>query len=201
MMLNACKVFRPPGAGLRGLARCRIDSAPASGRVAPMKAFFSALLLTAGLLCPWAHAQQDDAARLESLQKANLEKHRANAEKGDAYSQKLVGISYLMSALSKKPKTNDYMEAAKWFFKSAEQGDAGAQGNLAVLYEEGNGVAKDFVEAYAWYNLSSLTSKDSAQNRDDLEKKMTPQQIADAQKRTKELRAMVEAKANAKAAK
>lgn len=53
---------------------------------------------------------------------------------------------------------------------------------------------KDYAEAYAWYNLASKTDEDAAKNRDDLEKKMSPQQVADAQKRTKELRAQIEAK-------
>lgn len=138
--------------------------------------------------------EQRQAAKAEPTQKRFLE-YKAKAEQGDAEAQHLIGIHYLMSAVSKKPKAHDYMEAAKWFRKAAEQGYASAQGNLAVRYEDGEGVAKDFVEAYAWYNLASVTHKDSAQNRDELEKKMTTQQVADGQKRTRELRAMIDAKA------
>jgi hypothetical protein len=39
-----------------------------------------------------------------------------------------------------------------------------------------------------------MTNKDAVTNRDDLEKRMSPQQVADAQKRTTELRAQIEAR-------
>ncbi len=34
----------------------------------------------------------------------------------------------------------DYAEAARWYRKAAEQGDAGAQHNLGLLYAKGVGV-------------------------------------------------------------
>jgi len=72
---------------------------------------------------------------------------------------------------------------------------------LGFPYAIGIGVAKDYVEAYAWWNLASATDKDAGKRRDDLENEMSPQQVADAQKRTRELRGMIEAKAKAKAGK
>ena len=89
----------------------------------------------------------------------------------------------------------DYVEAVKWFRKAAERGHASAQRNLGVCYKNGEGVEKDYAEAYAWWNLLSTRFKDAAEKRDILEKTMTPQQVAAAQKRTKELRAIVEASA------
>ena len=60
------------------------------------------------------------------------------------------------------------------------------------MYANGQGVAKDYVEAYAWYNISAaIGSEMGATNRDNLERKMTPQQIADVQKRTKELKKLI----------
>jgi hypothetical protein len=50
------------------------------------------------------------------------------------------------------------------------------------------------VEAYAWFNLAAKTKENAAKNRDDLEKIMSPEQVAAAQKRTKELRTQIEAK-------
>jgi len=94
----------------------------------------------------------------------------------------------------------DYVEAVKWFRKAAERGHASAQRNLGVCYKNGEGVEKDYAEAYAWWNLLSTRFKDAAEKRDILEKTMTPQQVADAQKRTKELRAIVEASAASRAA-
>jgi TPR repeat protein len=46
-------------------------------------------------------------------------------------------------------------EAVKWYRKAAEQGDAGAQLNLGVCYENGTGVAKDEAEAIKWYRLAA----------------------------------------------
>ena len=45
----------------------------------------------------------------------------------------------------------DYAEAARWFRKAAEQGDAGAQFNLGVTYDRGKGVPQDYAEALRWY--------------------------------------------------
>ena len=42
------------------------------------------------------------------------------------------------------------VEAAQWYRKSAEQGDADAQCKLGLCYEDGRGVVKDMVEAEKW---------------------------------------------------
>ena len=76
--------------------------------------------------------------------------------------------------------------------------DSDAQRKLGFGYLLGLGVEKDYVEAYAWFNLASVIDADSAKYRDELEKKMSPQQVAEAQKRTKVLRAEIEAKAGTK---
>jgi len=49
----------------------------------------------------------------------------------------------------------DYKEAAKWFTKAAEQGDADAQYNLGIMYDNGRGVPKDDKEAVKWYRKSA----------------------------------------------
>lgn len=79
----------------------------------------------------------------------------------------------------------------------AETGDNFAQSRLGIMYCEGRGMEKDFVEGYAWLNLAARTDDAAAKQRDALELRMTPQQIAEAQKRTKELRAAIEARTNA----
>ena len=88
----------------------------------------------------------------------------------------------------------DDAEAVKWFRKAAEQGYAGGQKNLGASYHDGNGVEKDYAEAYAWFNLASKTDRKAAEFRDGMEKRMSSQQIADAQKRTKELREQIDAR-------
>lgn len=49
----------------------------------------------------------------------------------------------------------NYAEAAKWFRKSAGQGDADAQYNLGYMYETGKGVARNYAEAVRWYRKSA----------------------------------------------
>jgi hypothetical protein len=49
----------------------------------------------------------------------------------------------------------DPAEAARWYRRAAEQGHAGAQNNLGLLYEEGRGVEQDLSEAGRWYRLAA----------------------------------------------
>jgi TPR repeat protein len=90
----------------------------------------------------------------------------------------------------------DFVEAAKWLHKAAEQGSAKAQAGLGILYENGMGVSQDYVQAYLWDSLAlanpSLSSSQlnlPAIVQSDLEgltNKMTPAQIAEAQKLVRE---------------
>ena len=49
----------------------------------------------------------------------------------------------------------DYETAYKLFLPLAEQGDADAQFNLGLMYEEGLGVPQDYAEAVKWWRLSA----------------------------------------------
>ena len=65
----------------------------------------------------------------------------------------------------------------------AETGDAIAQFNLGLLYAKGQGVAQDYVQAHKWFNLSATSGDaDAVKNRDLVASKMTPAQIAEAQR-------------------
>ena len=80
----------------------------------------------------------------------------------------------------------------KWIRRAAEQGDALAQNNLGAMHYFGQGVEKDYVDAYAWFNLAAAHGYDSAaESRDKLEGRMSPRQVADAQKRTEELKKLI----------
>jgi TPR repeat protein len=88
----------------------------------------------------------------------------------------------------------DYAEAIKWYRKAAEQGDARAQFNLGNMFRTGKGVPQDYVEAHRWLNLAAANYPASekekrdraASNRDNVAAKMTPAQIAKAQKLARE---------------
>ena len=82
----------------------------------------------------------------------------------------------------------DHVKAHQWFEKAAEQGNAKAQRNLGYQYEVGWGIPQDDVRAYMWYNLaagqflSRAYQKNSEKYRDEVAGRMTPAQVAAAQR-------------------
>ncbi len=60
-------------------------------------------------------------------------------------------------------KANDLPLAYKEFRASAEEGHADSQFNVALMYEQGIGVAKDEKEAVVWYRKSALQGNAAAQ--------------------------------------
>jgi len=82
----------------------------------------------------------------------------------------------------------NYAEAMKWFRLAADQGDFWSQLELAFLYEKGNGVPQNYVLAHMWYNLANTVgdpeywAASAARDRDKVAAKMTPAQIAEAQR-------------------
>ena len=58
-----------------------------------------------------------------------------------------IGVSFYDG---KDGKTQDYVEAVRWFTKAAEQGYGEAQLKLGLCYKSGTGVEKDYVEAVNW---------------------------------------------------
>jgi len=93
-----------------------------------------------------------------------------------------------------KGVSQDYAEALKWYRDAADQGDAAAQDNLGVMYASGKSVAQDYVEAHKWFDLAASRSPvpeagdrdKAAQHREWVAHKMTPAQIAVAQKLAQE---------------
>ena len=87
----------------------------------------------------------------------------------------------------------DNAKADAWYRKAADQGFDYAQFNLGVAYEDGGlGVPQDYALAYMWFNLASspATNTDlrqmAVENRDKVAAKMTPAQIAGAQRMARE---------------
>ena len=81
----------------------------------------------------------------------------------------------------------DVTEATKWFRKSAEQGEAKAQSNLGVLYANGDGIPEDNVLAYMWWKLAAAQGHEVAKkNKGIISGRMTKEQIAEAQKLSRE---------------
>jgi tetratricopeptide (TPR) repeat protein len=130
---------------------------------------------------------QRDPSRVAALapwiQKANgqaADWYRKAAEQGEAQAQFNLGWLYYTG----QGVTQDYRQAADWFRKAAEQGFAKAQYNLGLMYGTGQGVAQDYIEAHKWWNIAGGGgNSDGIKNRETVEKMMTPDQIAEAQRR------------------
>ena len=84
----------------------------------------------------------------------------------------------------------DYDTALKEWRPLAEQGFASAQNNLAKMYRRGEGVPKDEVLEHMWWRLAvAQGDEDARKARDRLAEKMTPAQVADAQRLAREWKA------------
>jgi TPR repeat protein len=84
-------------------------------------------------------------------------------------------------------KRRDYATAVRLIRPLAEQGDANAQYKLGVFYDNGLGVPQDKVSAYMWLNLSASQGREGAAAfRDLIARRMTPAQIGEAQRRSRE---------------
>ena len=86
----------------------------------------------------------------------------------------------------------DFVQAVKWWRQASERGDVLSQYYLGGCYANGEGVAKDQIEAYAYWNQGTVEY--ARKKLAALEKQMTPEQIAAGKKRTKELKRELEDK-------
>lgn len=88
--------------------------------------------------------------------------------------------------------TGNLQEALSWYRRAADQGDFDGLVALGIAYSEGLGVPQDYVEAHKIFNVAASRVKygdmraDIMKRRDDLAVKMTPTQIAEAQKLARE---------------
>jgi hypothetical protein len=111
---------------------------------------------------------------------------RPLANEGDGRAEAVLALLYYNGT----GVPQDKAEAMKWFRRAAEQGDALAQYNLALFYAKGEFGEPDSVSAHMWFNLaasrfppSDANNRTAARkNRDLLAEKMTPDQIAEAQR-------------------
>jgi TPR repeat protein len=112
-----------------------------------------------------------------------LKAWRPLAEQGHADAQyKLGGLYELGIGLPQ-----DDASAARWYRAAAEKGNDRAQHKLGAKYERGRGVPQDYVLAHKWQNLAASQGHENAiRDRNIVATKMTPAQIAEAQKLARE---------------
>ena len=110
------------------------------------------------------------------------------AEQGKADAQLGLGAMYFYG----RGAPQDYAEAVKWYRLAAEQGQADAQIALGFMYYFGHGVPQDYVQAHMWYSLAAERSSPGEDRdqlisyRDEVEAKMSPDQVAEAQRLARE---------------
>lgn len=113
------------------------------------------------------------------------------AVQGDAMAKNWLG-GYYESGLGVH---QDYAKAYEWYEQAAIQGNPFAQYNLGVLYGKGLGVQPDFQRAFMWFDLAAAgmptdkARKPAVENRDRVALRMTPEQIAEAQRLSQQCRA------------
>jgi len=115
-----------------------------------------------------------------------LKEFRLLAEQGDTSAQNNLGLMYGNG----QGVPQDYQEAVRWFRLAAEQGFALAKNNLGAMYIDGKGVSTDYIQAYLWMTLAAEQGFGPAKELlETLQKKMTPDQIAEAQRLAREWKA------------
>ncbi len=120
---------------------------------------------------------------------------RCAAERGYAMAQWSLGEMYEEGIAAHEPfglgVEVDYAEALKWYHKAAEQGSAMGQFALGKMFRAGRGVPQDHLQAHMWFSLaaahySTKRKVNAAMQRDKVAKRMTPDQIAEAQRLERE---------------
>ncbi len=87
--------------------------------------------------------------------------------------------------------TQDYPQAAAWFRKEADQGDAVAQYDLGRAYYNGQGVPQDYAEAYFWFDLAAagkldpVNAEGAHKGRDAAATYLTPADLSRVQERAR----------------
>lgn len=121
------------------------------------------------------------------------------AKRGNATAQYSLGVmNYPLGDFTFDGSKGNLREALSWYRRAAEQGDFDSQVALGIAYEDGVGVPQDYIEAHKWYNLAVSRSKYAdlrttyIQRRDALVVKMTPAQVAEAQRLAREWKPMTQ---------
>lgn len=120
---------------------------------------------------------------------------RLAAEAGNSLGQSVLAQAYLKGEGGLPRNVGEFL---RWTRAAANQGNRTSMELLAVGYHTGAGVPQDYVQAHMWANLAaSRGSSRALKLRDDIAAKMTPDQIAEAQKAASRWRPVVTAQGEA----
>ncbi|MEE9258500.1 MAG: tetratricopeptide repeat protein [Nitrospinaceae bacterium] len=109
--------------------------------------------------------------------------YRLSAEQGHADAQNNLGTMYEDG----EGVQRDYREAVKWYRLAAENGNFDAPNNLGVMYLTGIGMTRNYVKAHMWFDIAGKRGdRGGINNFNFVKKRMTPDEIAEAQKLAEE---------------
>lgn len=140
----------------------------------------------------WAAAQYNLALLYEQGKGVTQDLQQAFAWHQKAANQGLVPAQFSLGLLYDEGKGVAQQDnlAVQWYRRAAEQGYDKAQANLGYMYGMGRGVPRDDREAYAWFSLAAIKGNQQAQRNCDLAaKKMTPNELRQAESLAEKLRA------------
>lgn len=92
-------------------------------------------------------------------QKPDLEVTHHTADYGAAEVQFNMGLKFANG----EGAAQDYVQAAEWYRKAADQSHSTAQFNLGMMYANGQGVARDYAQSAMWYGKAAKQGDASAQ--------------------------------------
>jgi len=136
------------------------------------------------VLAAWSGPMEDGlAAKAQGDYARAVQLLRPLANRGDAQAQ--FELSLLYRAGQGVPA--DARESLRWLRLAAHGGHAPAQSNLGAAYVQGRGVAQDALLAYVWLSAGAAQgSREAITNLEVVRRRMTPQQISQAQERAQD---------------
>lgn len=117
--------------------------------------------------------------------------YKQSASQGDTMAQNNLGYMYDFGL----GVTEDKAAANSWYQRAAEQGYPEAMMNLGISYVKGTGVNKDLSQGFMWLDLARFFTQQNYNMKtkwrirgllDDVKKHMTPEQIREGERRSKE---------------
>ena len=129
-----------------------------------------------------ASACTDSVAR--DSRSESVQQWMVQAEQGNPVSMIFLGVTYRGG----HGVIQDFMQAAYWFRRAAEQGFMVGQYMLGKAYLNGHGVTMSKVQAHMWFHLAAAQQGGelARTERDELARRMTDDQIEEAQQLARE---------------
>ena len=100
----------------------------------------------------------------------------------------ILMLAFMFTSVAKADDSDGALSALKLLRSLAEKGNANAQNIIGAMYFQGNnGVPKDYVRAYMWFNLSARNgNRDGGKARDIVASQMTSAEIGKAKNMVRE---------------